>query len=204
MSQNNTPKVITLDVNVLNSIDMSATEEFTKWNSTHTEYFSMPAGQEHYRMLAFLAKEVGTQKPIIDIGTYFGFSALALSSENKSKVVTYDIVDCIPDDGYTMKSKDNIQFRIMDCLNDLETLANADLISLDIAHEADIEQEIMTALKKHNYQGLLFLDDIKLNKEMADWWSSIDLLKYDLTKYGHWSGSGLVVFDPSRFSIVLN
>lgn len=198
------PKVIKLDVDVLNGIDMSSGEEYTKWKPSHSQYFSMPAGQEHYRLLSFLGKEFGLEaKPIVDIGTYLGFSALALSGGGASKVISYDIVDCIPDEGLTMKSKDNIELRIMDCLNDIDVLTGADLICLDIAHDAITEREIMTALKENNFKGLLFLDDIHLNKEMEEWWNSIDLPKYDVTKYGHWSGSGLVVFDTSRFAVEL-
>lgn len=202
------PQIITLDTNVLNAMNMSAMEAYTKWKPTHSQYFSMEAGKEHYRLLTCLANEVSTtsNKPIIDIGTYLGFSALALSTPpNVSKVVSYDIVDCIPDDetSITAKSKSNIELRITDCLNEIDTLINTDLICLDVAHDTSTEQEVLTALKANNYKGLLFLDDIHLSKEMDDWWNSIDLPKYDVSKYGHWSGSGLVVFDPSKYSILL-
>lgn len=209
------PQVITLDTNVLNAIDMSAMEEYTSWKPSHTKYFAMDAGKEHYRLLTFLSSEVSrSKKPIIDIGTYLGFSALALSSPNNdndnnngSKVISYDIVDCIPDDEeaqhLTVKSKSNIELRVTNCLNEIDTLINTDFICLDVAHDTSTEQEVLTALKNNNYKGLLFLDDIHLNKAMDDWWNSIDLLKYDVTKYGHWSGSGLVVFDPSKYSIQL-
>jgi predicted O-methyltransferase YrrM len=187
---------------------MSAMEAYTAWKPSHTQYFTMESGKEHYRLLTFLANEVSktsTTNHIIDIGTYLGFSALALSSPNGSHVVSYDIVDCIPDDetGLTAKSKSNIDLRITDCLNEMDTLINTDFICLDVAHDTSTEQEVLTALKANNYKGLLFLDDIHLSKEMDDWWNSIDLPKYDVSKYGHWSGSGLVVFDPSKYSFQL-
>lgn len=202
------PQVITIDTNVLNEIDMSAMEAYTSWKPSHTKYFTMEAGKEHYRLLTFLASEVSkneSNKPIIDIGTFLGFSALALSTIPKSKVVSFDIIDCIPDDvqGLTVKTKENIELRITDCLNEIDTLIDTDLICLDVAHDTSTEIEVLSALKEHNYKGILFLDDIHLSKEMDDWWNSIDLPKYDVSKYGHWSGSGLVVFDPSKFTIEL-
>jgi predicted O-methyltransferase YrrM len=207
------PQIITLDTNVLNAIDMSAMEAYTTWKPSHTQFFTMESGKEHYRLLTFLANEVSktSNKPIIDIGTYLGFSALALSTPaHGPNVISYDIIDCIPDDetSLTAKSKSNIDLRITDCLNELDTLINTDLICLDVAHDTFTEQEVLTALKANNYKGLLFLDDIHLNKAMDDWWNSIDkglfnLPKYDVSKYGHWSGSGLVVFDPSKYSIQL-
>ena len=63
--------------------------------------------------------------------------------------------------------------------------------------------EIFKALQKYKYKGLLFLDDIHQSKEMDDWWNTITLPKYDLSKYGHFSGSGIVVFDPSKYNIIL-
>lgn len=203
------PQVIALDTNVLNTIDMSAMETYTTWKETHSKYFTMEAGKEHYRLLTYLANEVykSTNKPILDIGTYLGFSALALSAPQGSKVISYDIVDCIPDDEeaqhQTAKSKSNIELRVTNCLNEIDTLINTDFICLDVAHDTSTEQEVLNALKENNYKGLLFLDDIHLSKEMEDWWNSIDLPKYDVSKYGHWSGSGLVVFDPSKYSILL-
>lgn len=200
---------ITLDQDVLNSIDMSKMEEYTKWVPSHTAYFSHDAGQEHYRLLTFLAGLLHntSTKPMIDIGTYFGFSALALSSSPSSYVITYDVVDCIPDehdDCLTIKSKTNIDFRITDCLNDIDTLCDADLICLDVdPHDGQQETEIIDALQETGYKGLLVLDDIHLNEDMERFWNSIKLPKIDVTKYGHHSGTGLVVFDTTKFKIEL-
>ena len=88
------------------------------------------------------------------------------------------------------------------CLNDIETLIKSDFISLDIGHDAIVEQEILMALVDNGYKGLLFLDDIHLNQEMHDWWNGITIPKIDLTPLGHYSGTGIVVFDTSRFDIV--
>ena len=197
---------IKLTLEELNNIDMNYCKDLMKWKPTHADYFSDVAGREHYRLLAFLSEAMSsyTNKPYIDIGTYLGFSALALSRHASSTVITYDIIDCIPDMGPTMKSISRIEHRITDCLNDMDTLLNTDLISMDVdPHDGVQETEMFNALKDAGYKGLLVLDDIHINKGMKSFWSSIDLLKYDVSKYGHYTGTGLVVFEPSRFDVQL-
>jgi predicted O-methyltransferase YrrM len=198
---------IKITLEKLNNIDMSCCEDYTKWKSTHSQYFTDVAGKEHYRLLAYLSDAIYeySKKPFIDIGTYLGYSALALSKHPSSTIITYDIIDCIPDIGYTMKSVDRIEHRITDCLNEMDTLLNSDLICLDVdPHDGIQEREIFNALKDAGYKGLLIVDDIFINKGMTSFWNNVDLLKYDVSKYGHFSGTGLVVFDPSRFTIELN
>ncbi len=198
---------INLTTEELNKIDMTYCEELIEWKPTHSKYFVDVSGREHYRLLAYLSEILFpySGKPYIDIGTYLGFSALALSKHPSSSVVTYDIIDCIPDTGKTMKSVDRIEHRITDCLNEVDTLLNSDLISMDVdPHDGIQETEMFNALKDAGYKGLLVLDDIHINKGMTKFWESIELLKYDVTKYGHYTGTGLVVFDPSRFNIELS
>ena len=197
---------IKITLEELNNIDMSNCEDFTKWKPSHSKYFTDVAGKEHYRLLAFLSETLYeySKKPYIDIGTYLGYSALALSKHPSSNVITYDIVDCIPDTGCTMKSVDRIEHRITDCLNEMDTLLNSDLICLDVdPHDGIQETEIFNALKDAGYKGLLVVDDIFINEGMTSFWNNIDLLKYDVSKYGHFTGTGLVVFEPSKFTIKL-
>jgi hypothetical protein len=39
------------------------------------------------------------------------------------------------------------------------------------------------------------LDDINLNNPMKEFWNVITEDKYDISEYGHWSGTGLVIFE---------
>ena len=46
---------------------------------------------------------------------------------------------------------------------------------------------------KSNWNGIMIADDIHLNKPMKKWWKLIDnKYKYDITRFGHWSGTGLI------------
>ena len=75
-------------------------------------------------------------------------------------------------------------------------MLKSDLIFMDTAHTGEYEYKIYNFLKSNNYQGLLLLDDIFLNQNMLYFWGEIEKPKYDLTKYGHASGTGLVIFNP--------
>ena len=76
------------------------------------------------------------------------------------------------------------------------------IVLLDTEHLPDkepFEMEFLRKLSAANYRGLVFLDDIWLNKEMADFWRWVkewttqhSYKAHDLTLQGHWSGSGLV------------
>lgn len=195
-------QTIRLSKELINDVDLSDMIQYIEWHD-NKQYFELESGKEHYKMLAYIVSQLKeSAKVYIDIGTYLGFSAAAMAMDKDSKVISYDIFDWIPENKLTIKNRENVELRVMNCLDDMESLLQSDFICLDIAHDAVVEQEILTALKEHDYKGLLFLDDIHLNKEMHDWWNSIDLPKIDLTKYGHWSGSGILVFDTSRFEII--
>jgi hypothetical protein len=193
---------IHINLDVINAIDLSSVYKYVESCQANEQFFLLPAGKEHYKLLAYFAKIM--EGPLIDIGTYYGFSAAVLSIDPEKKVITYDIYDWINDTEYTIKNRENIELRCMDCLYDIPTLLDANFICLDVSpHNALQEDEIFKALQKYKYKGLLFLDDIHLNNDMHDWWNSITLPKYDLTKYGHFTGSGIVVFDPSKYNIFL-
>jgi predicted O-methyltransferase YrrM len=197
----NKKTVITLEKKNIESIDLTALNHYVLKNN-NAQYFLKSSGEEHYKLLAYLSRHIKSEK-VVDIGTYYGMSAIALSFDETKTVVTYDIHDWIPDeDEISIKNKINIKYKIMDCLDDMETLLQVDFICLDIdPHDGVQEIEIVRQLEKYKYKGMLFLDDIHLNEGMRSFWESISHKKYDLTKFGHWSGSGLVIFDESKYDI---
>jgi len=66
---------------------------------------------------------------------------------------------------------------------------------LDTFHDGTFELKFYNHLKSINYNGYLLLDDIKLNKEMIEFWNQIELDKEDLSYLGHSSGTGVVYFN---------
>ena len=189
-------KIIELNADLINAIDLSEQKKYIEWNKKNIEYFDLPAGKEHYKLLSYISTclDSSNAPPLIDIGTYFGFSASALSYNN-SKVISYDVCDWIPDNEFSIKNNDNIETKIMNCVNDMDIIKDAAFIILDIdPHNGEEERVIIKALIDNGFKGFLLLDDIKLNKDMQDFWDEITLPKVDVTSVGHWSGTGIVLF----------
>lgn len=162
------------------------------------EYYG-PSGKEHYRLLEACSKSV-TNAVLIDIGTHKGMSALALSINPTNTVHSFDIVAKrdLPD-------RPNIQYHT-DNLMTAEgratwktVLLSAPYILLDIdPHEGTREYDFYEWLRDNHYEGTLVCDDIWYFKEMRDnfWYKIPPEFKVDVTREGHWSGTGLVRFHP--------
>ena len=161
-------------------------------------YYDLESGKQEYRLYSYLST-LFDNITILDIGTYNGRSAVSLSHNENNKVISYNINDDIKDLHHKIYTKSNIEILIKNVLDDLneEFLKNVKIVLIDIDHFYTIEKEIMDKLKELNYDGLILLDDIKhpSPKEfeaMQKLWNEIEDEKYNITKYGHWSGTGLV------------
>lgn len=173
----------------LAAIDLTALSRHAASNE-YRPYFLDRDFKEHYRLIAHL----GTQhknKCLFDIGTFKGYSALALSYGGANRVISYDVQDL--KDLHHLDKLISIQFHIGNALND-PRLPRAPLVLLDTNHDGSFETLALSFLKDHGFRGLLVLDDLYLNAEMTLFWESIDLPKEDVTDLGHWSGTGLVDF----------
>ena len=201
-------KVITFSKECVNDMDLTDLLPFVEWTDSK-EYLTKDAGQEHYKLLSYLSNQLSDGYPVYDIGTYRGLSALALSLNSTQKVVSYDVKDWFPDDEVCCaRKKSNIELRLMDCCNEMDEISKASLVVLDIdPHDGVQDKIIVTHLSECGFKGILVIDDILLNQNMKDFFSWVKSLPgvvtYDVTEYGHWSGTGLAVFDVDRFNIVL-
>jgi hypothetical protein len=75
-----------------------------------------------------------------------------------------------------------------------ELLAGADLIFADGPKDGVFEQSFLTRLLSVAPQKrqLILLDDIRL-MTMVQLWRALPPPKLDLTSFGHWSGTGLLL-----------
>jgi predicted O-methyltransferase YrrM len=152
-------------------------------------YFHIESGKEHYRLLMYVST-LYNNETIFDVGTNKCMSALALSYNKSNKVKTYDIVKLLPEN----PNVDNIEYILGDSTKDLD-LEKCPVIFLDVDHDGIYEDIFYDHLKSINWKGILILDDIHLNEPMIKFWSRIEEKKYDITTIGHWSGTGLVIFE---------
>lgn len=183
----------------------------------HANAAFVTARREHYRLCRFLASHFPGAL-ILDVGTYLGASALSLSLPNHGNtVVSFDVVDHMPPPP-TVCARDaapDIELRIQDVTDEdnrgvlpalLADARGVPIVMLDVNHDGVAEREVYRILCESTprFRGLLVVDDIHLNDAMRAFWSddiSSDHKKLDVTRFGHWSGTGIVVFDPSHIDV---
>ena len=176
----------TLQNKILDSIDLAELE--TDLDPFVKQYFYLNSGVEHYRLLAHISSYYNNET-ILDIGSYKGGSALALSFNKNNTVISIDIENHLE----LSINRSNIEFKILNILDHPNLIQKSKLIMLDTAHDGLFEKELYTYLTESNWNGIIIADDIHLNKPMRKWWKSIEnKYKYDITEFGHHSGTGLI------------
>lgn len=173
----------------ISKIDLSSLYPLITNNEKN--YLVEGAGVEHYKLLGWISQQVN-KSTIIEIGTLSGIGLIALSLNPTNQVVSYDIRDykwknIVPKNGVRrIVSSDYMDF-----------VVKSPIIFYDAAHEGKEEKEFFDELVKRNWKGVLFLDDIHLNKEMEQFWKYVQAsgLKFeDWTDIGHAVGTGVVWF----------
>ncbi len=170
----------------LNAIDMTFVARAILTQSADKRYIIMPAGQEHYRLLYWLASHF---RDALELGTYRGHSALAMAIGG-ADVYSFDIEDHRD----VINVPDFLQFHIMQDAH-LQIDNSFQLVFLDTYHDGTYERVVLNHLRDIKWKGILVMDDIHLNDEMKAVWSEITERKEDWTDIGHWSGTGIVFFE---------
>lgn len=177
-----------LDKDLINQIDLSQIAN-SILELEFQNYFLEDAGREHYKLLGYVSKCIDNET-IIDIGTYKGCSALALSLNTTNLVKSFDISNyrSISD------SPENVEFILDDITNEnyKDLILSSKTIVLDTDHNGIFERKFYSYIKEINWKGVLILDDIHLNDAMKEFWDSILDEKYDITDLGHSTGTGLI------------
>ena len=180
---------ITLKNKDLDALDMKSIEPLI---TTYHDYFSLPSGQEHYRLLRYLAKTINGN--IVEIGTHAATSVVALQSDCKYPIVTYDIVN---EKHREFEDLTTVTFRLCDFSIDTEYydfILSSKMIFIDAPHNGTFEMFCYQWLKDNGYRGVTIWDDIHLNDQMREFWNQVDLPKQDISKYGHVTGTGAIFF----------
>lgn len=167
-------------------------------------YYDLPSGQQEYRLYSYLTTFFNNII-ILDIGTLNGRSAVSFSHNETNKVISYDIVNHINNDNHKIYTKNNIEFRLKDVIEDLneEIIKDVKIVMIDIDHYETVEKRIIKRLKELNFKGIILLDDTTHHPEpdinvcMNRLWEDIEDKKYDLRRYGHFSGTGVVILDEN-------
>ena len=156
--------------------------------------FHLHSGKEHYRLLIYMSLHFNGCD-IFEIGTCGGVSALAFSSNPSNQVHTFDIVNVRSPE---LTDISNIHFYIEDIIEHPEhheKLLSSPFIFYDTTHDGPLEKQFYDFLVNNNYKGILLLDDIYYTDGIKMFWNHIQTPKIDITKYGHETGTGVVMFN---------
>jgi predicted O-methyltransferase YrrM len=170
-------------------------------------YFALSAGREHYRLLSYLSTQFQNTN-ILDVGTACGHSALALTYNKTNTVHSFDIANYVKNE--KIRNNPSIKYYLEDLWDPINAAKYTDLIKscplifLDVdPHEGHMEIQFYQFLKLIGYKGIVVCDDIRHFEGMRRFWAQIpENEKYDITQYGHWSGTGLIVFDNTKFEFI--
>lgn len=199
---------INLSKSIVNSRTTNHLTDYMRFKPSFIDYINNEAGKEHYKLLVEISHQLHDGANIADVGTYYGASALMLSSNPVVNVTTYDIFKVIPgEEVLTPLSRPNVKMVVQSGHDNIDSISHCDLVVLDIdPHDGKQEPVFISLLREKGFRGLLLCDDINLNKEMHHFWASTcpDLKKVDVTHLGHWSGTGVIVFDPTYIDVQVN
>lgn len=174
------------------AIDLTELSKFIT-DKEARDFFLAETG-EHYKLLAWLSMQFGSQADIADIGTFKGCSALALSYDPMGWVHSFDISNNRMLNDYPPIIDFNLE-GIEPEMEDPFMILNNDLIFLDTVHDGIHERKVIDFLIEHEWKGVLVLDDIHHFPEQNKLWNDITLRKEDVTDIGHWAGSGIIYFE---------
>lgn len=177
---------------VLDGIDMSQIQKDSYQDVNN--FISEKSGQNHYRLLAYIST-LFQNKKLLDIGTFRGWSALALGYNKSNTVISYDVCDSFfPKD--PAQCKENIEYRVGNFLDDKDLILETPFIFLDVdPHDGIQEAVIFTKLSEIGFRGVVMLDDIHYFEGMNKFYNNLTQRKIDLTNIGNSKGSAIVYFE---------
>ena len=189
---------------ILNSINYAFNTNLnTNPKKSDSNYYNIFPG-EHYRLLSGLIQHINP-KTLIDIGTSTGMSSRVMLDYTppKSKIITFDLIKWDSFDSH-LEKEDFKSGRLTQYLEDLSNIEifqkylpiinEADLIFLDAPKDGIFEYLFIKNLVESDLickTRYLILDDIKF-LNMVKLWRSIRSPKFDLTSFGHATGTGII------------
>lgn len=179
-------KIKQLKLEDFDIIDIDRVTAESKHEGMITNILHKPS-QEHYRLLCLLSTWFNNEV-IYELGTYQGASSLCLAYNKTNRVITYDI-----EYNLEVNIQHNVEYRLGDYKND-KNLLNSPLIFIDTIHDGEFELDFYNYLIENNYKGLTIWDDIHLTEGMKKFWNLVTRPKYDITNFGHSSGTGAIIF----------
>ncbi len=171
------------------AIDLSPLYKFAADNDDNRRLLRGEAGTEHYKLLAWISQQFNDAL-IVEIGTLGGLGTIALSHNVNNHVISFDIRGF----KWGNKTPSNAEKKIV-YDGYMDEVVESKVIFYDAAHEGREEQEFLDELIARNWKGVIFWDDIHLNKEMVEFWNNCKDAGYEMEDWsdlGHATGTGVM------------
>jgi predicted O-methyltransferase YrrM len=159
---------------------------------------------EHYRLLAALV-ELLQPKCVVEFGTYSGLSSLAMLTTLPADghLATFDLLPWQQFPGTPLRETDFGTGRLAQHLDNLadpagverhrELLERADFFFIDGPKDGVTEPRLFANLQRLKLKpGSIFVIDDIHNQRLVPTWDALPFPKYDITSFGHWTGTGLL------------
>jgi hypothetical protein len=206
MNKNMSDKLANLNADAIHSHNMADIIEYCL-PGHRGELLGAP-GTEHYRLLSYVST-LWNNTYFIDLGTYKGNSALALSTNPLNHVYSYDLVDHVHNQNPKLANKINIVFKLQNYFDPhfrevpehKDFILNCPLIMADIdPHEGVLELDLLHWLQRNNYKGCALFDDVYLQKMKTNFLDKIPSGTHvqNLTALGHYTGTIAIDFSRSN------
>jgi predicted O-methyltransferase YrrM len=164
---------------------------------------------EHYRLLAGLVARL-QPRTVVEIGTETGLSALCLLKYLPvgGRLVTFDVIPWCDIPKSCLTAKDFSDGRLKQEVADLSIpdvfgkhaslLAEADLIFADGPKDGVFEYKFIDLLDTLTFAKppYVVFDDIR-DRNMLRFWREMNKPKLDISSFGHWTGTGLVMWEKT-------
>jgi predicted O-methyltransferase YrrM len=161
---------------------------------------------EHYRLLAALTR-VLQPASTVEVGTLSGLGTLSIASEltAKQRLTTFDIVPIHEVHDAYLRDDDMRDGRIRQIIADvtdpgvseeyLAVLRGADFLFVDGPKDGRFEPAFLRLCETLPLKPgtVLLFDDVR-TWNMLKVWRSVAHPKLDLVSFGHWTGTGLVLW----------
>jgi hypothetical protein len=117
----------------------------------------------------------------------------------KNNVITYDLIDKPNEVLQFEEELPNLTFKKMNVFDEsLDIFKKSKVIFLDLdPHDGIQETKFISLLEEIGYKGIVICDDIHWFPRMKQWWNNLKQTKYDVTQFGHGSGTGLIDFSDN-------
>jgi hypothetical protein len=162
----------------------------------YAAFYAAAPGREPFRLLEKMSATMPEGCVAVCLGTGFGAVPLAIALGNPGiSVATYDTVDCLAANVPTVRDLRNVVTHVVPDVRDVipDIAKDANLVVIDIEPVDGVkQQQCVERLVEHGFQGIVVCDDIHLTKGMRSFWAWAPGPKADLTRVGHWSGTGAI------------